>query len=248
MMAAAMLYFRLFAWFSLRHMRRHATRTLAVLLGIALGASVFTSVRLAVHATVASFSRSMDRIAGSSDATLVQSGGRVPDSLVTMLIEDPAVRAVSPVLSTYVRPADQAAPFLLIGFDPILDHSLRTSRPEHRERQNGFAWATLMTKPYTLFIGEKLGRQFKWAPGSRVTLVHSSNTANFEILGILNPTGLALVEGGRIAICDIATFQEFTGLFGLADRIDVAFKPDVTPRAVAALKARLPAVNFRYAR
>jgi hypothetical protein len=30
-----------------------------------------------------------------------------------------------------------------------------------------------------------------------------------------------MVEGGRIALCDIATFQEFTGQFGLADRIDL---------------------------
>jgi putative ABC transport system permease protein len=41
-----------------------------LLLGIALGAAVFTSVRLAVHATVDSFSRSMDLIAGVSDLTL----------------------------------------------------------------------------------------------------------------------------------------------------------------------------------
>jgi putative ABC transport system permease protein len=41
-----------------------------VLLGIALGAAVFTSVRLAVQATMDSYSRSMDLIAGSSDLTL----------------------------------------------------------------------------------------------------------------------------------------------------------------------------------
>jgi putative ABC transport system permease protein len=71
---------RLFGWFTLRHLRSHMGRTLAVLLGIALGAAVFTSVRLAVQATIDSYSRSMDLIAGSSDLTLFRPGGRVPDS------------------------------------------------------------------------------------------------------------------------------------------------------------------------
>jgi hypothetical protein len=43
---------RLFAWFTLRHLRRHLVRTPAVLLGIALGVAVFTSVRLAVQAAI----------------------------------------------------------------------------------------------------------------------------------------------------------------------------------------------------
>jgi putative ABC transport system permease protein len=70
---------------------------LAVLLGIALGAAVFTSVRLAVQATMDSYSRSMDLIAGSSDLTLFRPGGRVPDTLVTALMQHPSVRTASPI-------------------------------------------------------------------------------------------------------------------------------------------------------
>jgi hypothetical protein len=59
--------------------------------GNRLGAAVFTSVRLAVHATLDSFTRSMDLIAGDSDLTLVRPGGRVPDTLVSALMKHPAV-------------------------------------------------------------------------------------------------------------------------------------------------------------
>ena len=86
---------RLFHWFTLRHLRSNWARTGAVLLGIALGAAVFTSVRLAVHATLDSFTRSMDLIAGDSDLTLVRAGGRVPDRLVAALMTHPAVRTAS---------------------------------------------------------------------------------------------------------------------------------------------------------
>jgi putative ABC transport system permease protein len=52
-------FVRIFTWFSVRNLRRHLGRALIVVLGIALGAAVFTSVRISVHASLASFSRSM---------------------------------------------------------------------------------------------------------------------------------------------------------------------------------------------
>ena len=78
-MRPLLLFLRLYYWFSLRYMRLHPVRALIVVLGIALGAAVFTSVRLSVHATIDSFSRSMDRIAGRSDLVLFRPGGRVPE-------------------------------------------------------------------------------------------------------------------------------------------------------------------------
>ena len=54
------------------------------------------------------------------------------------------------------------------------------------------------------------------------------------------PEGLALVEGGRVALTDIATFQEFTGLHGLVDRIDLTFKPKTSPLEIEDLARKLP--------
>ena len=131
-MATVGLYMRLFTWFSLRNLRGHVGRSLTVLLGIALGAAVFTSMRLAVHATVHSFSRSMNLIAGAADVTLVKSDGRVPDTLAGALLQNPAIRDASPLLSVYVRTADREEPFLLIGLDPIADRDLRSWWPASR--------------------------------------------------------------------------------------------------------------------
>ena len=119
-------FLKFFIWFSLRNLRMHPGRALTVLLGIALGAAVFTSVRLSIHAALDSFSRSMDVIAGSADLVLVQPGGRVPEEWVTKLLQLGVVQEASPVLTTYVRFAGRKSePFLLIGFDPILDQSFR---------------------------------------------------------------------------------------------------------------------------
>jgi putative ABC transport system permease protein len=232
---------RLFGWFTLRHLRSHLVRTLAVLLGIALGAAVFTSVRLAVQATMDAYSQSMDLIAGSSDLTLLRPGGRVPDQLVTALMQHPSVHAASPVLSAYVRPADHDSPFLLIGIDPILDRDIRSWTVQSPGDGQVVEWASLMSQPFSLLIGVKLGEQFGWNEGQSIKLTHSRQTSAFKVLARLDPEGLALVEGGRIALCDIATFQEFTGLFGLADRIDLRLKPDTAGDASITLQSLLPA-------
>lgn len=240
-MKAALLYLRLFSWFTLRNLRSHPARAVVVLLGIALGAAVFTSVRMAVHATVDSFSRSMDIIAGAADYTLVSPGGRVPDTLVATLMRHPDVLAASPVLSTYVREAGRPEPFLLIGFDPVLDRDMHIWTTQSPAQGPESLWASLIAEPNTLLIGGNLAESFDWRPGRRITLIHPHQSMDFKVLGILNPTGLALVEGGRIALCDIATFQEFTGLFGLADRIDVRVKPHAAKRAADVLASLLPA-------
>jgi len=60
------------------------------------------------------------------------------------------------------------------------------------------------------------------------------------VAGILFPEGLALVEGGRVALTDIATFQEFTGLYGLLDRIDLTFKPKTSRQDIDDLVRKLP--------
>jgi putative ABC transport system permease protein len=73
---------------------------------------------------------------------------------------------------------------------------------------------------------------------------HLGRETLFHIVGELEPEGLALVEGGRIAIADIATMQEFTGVFGSVDRIDLLLRPSAARRDLEALRASLPAGTF----
>jgi len=102
-------FFRFFGWFSLRNMRKHPGRALTVLCGIALGAAVFTSVRLSIHASLDSFTKSMELIAGRADRVLIRPGGRVPEQLVSRLLKHPLVESASPLLTTYIRPARKGA-------------------------------------------------------------------------------------------------------------------------------------------
>ena len=240
-MRRLIFFARIFTWFSLRHLRGHVGRALIVVLGIALGAAVFTSVRISVHASLASFSRSMEFFAGAAEQVLVRPGGYVSEAVLPILLRHPAVSRVSPLLTTYVRPTqDRRDSFLLIGIDPILDRSFRAWRISGGEAGRRDRWADLIREPHTVILSEPLARELGVAPGGWVDLEHTRGTHAFRVLDTLVPEGLARVEGGRVAITDIATFQEFTGLLGVVDRVDLIFKPGTGPAQLDELVAVLP--------
>lgn len=222
-------------------MKKHLGRALTVLLGIALGAAVFTSVRLSIHAALDSFTRSMDVIAGSADRVVVQPGGRVSEEWVAKLIQLSVVREASPVLTTYVRLADKKSdPFLLIGVDPILDRSFRKWQISERTIEDPESWIELIKRPYSLIIGKSLAEKYACRRGDQLAIEHTRQTAFFNIVGILSTGGLATAEGGMIALTDIATFQEFTKLYGWVDRIDLKLSPKATNRDLEIIQKILP--------
>ena len=183
----------------------------------------------------------MELIAGRADRVLTRPGGSVPEQLVAKLINHPLIEGVSPLLSIYIRPGlANSDPFLLIGFDPLLDRSFRDWQIDGDTQKEADSWLSLIKDPYTLIIGKALGRKYQWRQGDTIYLENAWQTARFRITGTLALQGLALAEGGRVAFTDIATFQEFTGNYGQVDRIDLRFKPGVTDRDLDAIHKILP--------
>ncbi len=234
-------FFHLFNWFSLRHIKNHRLQAALVLLGIALGAAVFTSVRLSVNASLQSFTRSMNQIAGRADKVLVQPGGFLPEKLVSAIITHPSVGSASAMISAYVKHSGQdTEPFLLIGIDPIIDRPLRSWQVAQSRDRDVTMWLDLLKEPFTLVLGRPLARAYGHTAGDKITLEHSRQTVNFRIVGVLAPRGLALAEGGRMAVTDIASFQEFTGLYDKIDRIDLMLKPETSQKDLQNLAGVLP--------
>jgi putative ABC transport system permease protein len=227
--------------FIVRSMRMHPWRAMAVLFGIALGAGVFTSVRLAVNASVDSFSRNMDLISGNADWVIVKPGGRVPEELVSRLRTHPAIENASPLITSYVQIAGKpGVAFMLIGMDPILDFPLRHWEASSSSKQMGRIWLDLIRKPNAILLSQPLAVKFGLHPGDKIKLDHVQQVKTFEVAGILEPKGLALIEGGLVSIMDISTMQEFAGLHGWVDRIDLAVKSDVKKPDLDRLRATLP--------
>lgn len=235
---------QLWVWFNLRHMAMHRWRALTVLLGVALGAAVFTCVRLAVDASLQSFSRSVESLTGNAEWVLIRPGSRVPEGIIAHILTHPSVSAASPLLMTYVQPeVPGSEPFLLVGLDPILDSSLRHWKSAGGSGSDSSAPSRLelLTEPFTLLLGEPLARSLGLRKGASVTLKHVTNSKPFKVSGILHGEGLALTEGGRVALADIATFQEFTALYGTVDRVDLVLKKGISESELLDFRNGLPA-------
>jgi putative ABC transport system permease protein len=241
MMGRIPFFIRLFVWFSLRDMRRHPGRALIVIIGIAMGAAVFASVRLSIDATMDSFTKSINLIAGQADLVITRPGGVVPESIIAQLLRNPAILNASPVSTTYVLPkTERSEAFLLIGIDPILDRPFRSWQVDQANDMQNQAWLSLLSRPYTLILGEPLARTLGVGQGESFDLMHAWQEHRFEIAGILKSEGLALVEGGRVAVTDIATFQEFTGSHGHIERVDLLLARPLTAGTRQALQQALP--------
>lgn len=232
-------FLRLWLWFNFRHAAHHPWRVAAVVLGIGLGAAIFTSVRLAVEASVASFASSIDTLYGKSDRVVTVPGGRVPETVVPMLLRSPAVRTASPVISTYVSMGKRKEPVLLLGFDPLLDRPLRAWSVENRP-STALPRLDLIADPDTLLITESLARRLGLESAETVVLETVQKARSFRIVGTLRGEGLALVENGLVAFCDIATIQELLGMQGVVDRIDILLQPGAGPESVRMIRESLP--------
>jgi len=234
-------FLKFYLWFSLRNLRKHPGRTVTVIFGIALGAAVFTSVRLSMHASLNSFENSMNLLAGRAEHVLIRPGGRVPEAIISNLLTHPAVETASPLLTAYVRSDREGTdPFILIGLDPILDRRFRNWQISQSNTSDPLPWIDLIKEPYTLLLGNPVARQTGSSPGDQILLEHMHQKKEFRVLGLLDADGIALIEGGRVAVTDIATFQEFTGLYGRVDRIDLQLKPNATRADIENLWQTLP--------
>lgn len=233
---------RLLRYFSLRHLLQDPWRTATVIAGVAVGASVFLSVRLAVDASVDSFSRSMDHLIGKADYTVRSEGGGVPDTVFAKLCAHPAIQHAAPVLSAYVRFRDQSQePFLLVGIDPLSERAFRETRWLVKDRLE--AWGMLvglLTRPFTLITTQRLAGSAGLEVGDEALVLHAHNIAGFTLIGLLQDQGAALAEGGRIAVCDIATAQAFLNRPGTLERIDLILRPGAGPAEHASIEQALP--------
>jgi len=214
---------------------------LAVLFGIALGSAVFTSVRLAMDASLDSFTRSMDLISGKADWTVVKTGGRVQERLVPELLGLPFVEAVSPLITAYVTDTNRGDdPFLLIGLDPILDRDFHSWQIDGPTDEAAGVWLDLISRPGSFLPSQKLADRMGWVQGESILLEHVRQKSRFDVIGVLRHKGLSLVEGGHTAITDISTIQEFMGIQGQLDRIDLRLKQGAGEKEIADIRALLP--------
>jgi putative ABC transport system permease protein len=184
----------------------------------------------------------MDRLAGKAEYAVRSDGTGVPDSLFAEISAHPAVSRTAPVLSAYVRFKDRTHdPFLLLGIDPLSEMGLRETQwlKEGRDKE----WDVLLkllSDPFTLIASKRLALPYNLQVNDEIEVFHGHNIDTFRIIGLLEDRGTALAEGGKIAVCDLATAQEFLRRPGIISRIDLILKPRAGPAELASVQQILP--------
>jgi putative ABC transport system permease protein len=241
---------KLFWWFNGRRFRDNLVRNLAVLIGVGLGAAMFTSVRLAVNASTDAFAESVSAATGRAEASVVATGGRVDERLLASILRVDGVAAAAPVLAVYVSPASGPDPvgqdqletyFKLVGIDPFLDAAFRERNVLRDVVENGDVYVGLLSEPWTMVATTRLAEELALAPGDVLRVDQRMGSRFLRLLGVLDPTGPARMEGGLTAIADLATVQELIGARGEIDRIDLRFEPGAMDAAWEAIEVMLPA-------
>src|SRR5208283_1913857 len=136
--------------------------------------------------------------------------------LVSVLLNSPDLIAASPFMSSYVRlEGDGDEPLLLVGIDPILNRPLHTWKSGPSDSQGTLSlWNGLIGSPFTMIVAKRFLKESGARTGEPVRLQGASGVSSFSVLGELAEDGLAALEGGNVAVVDIATFQEFTRTYG----------------------------------
>lgn len=211
--------------------------------GIAVGVSVFLSIRLAVHASVESFSRSMDHLIGKTEYAVRSEGRGVPEPLVAALSAHDAVQHATPVLTAYVKFKDPAEePILLLGVDPLSGRRFREI--EWIADENGKPWDLLvefLSEPFTLMVSQSLARAYDLRAGDEILVLHGHRIAAFRVIALLKEAGAALADGGHVVVCDVATAQEFLDRPGVVGRIDLILASRAGKTGLDEIRAILPA-------
>ena len=209
----------------LRYLRRRRSLSLLQLLGIACGVAAAVGMVLSARSALWSFERAVQFISGKATHSIERPAGPMEESFLSSLMHDPAVQALSPVIDRRLRLSNGQV-VRVLALDPFLDRDLRPALSKWRsitssekDRKN---FLNFLFHRGTVFIDEKLAAEL----GVFIDDTIETARGKIRVAGIFpNPSAEPLV------LMDIGHGQEFFGLPGRIDRVDLIVTDDTSFRS-----------------
>ena len=226
--------FRVFLAHGGRDFFRHKTLSLLNLTALAVGVAAIVAIQTVNETALRSFRASLDLVAGRPDFTIEGQGFRLPENLVPILRQDPAIRELTPTLTLVASLPSHPGEFIhLIGVDPFSNTELVTYRLEDTLLTPADATA-FVSEPNTIAITRPLADRLHLKIGDSLRAVSGGHQANLQIRFLLEPSPDLIGADDHLAIADIATVQSSFGLLGQIDRIDALLLPDADGKIASA--------------
>ena len=246
---------RLFRWITFRHLRQDWGRSLLTLLGVAVGVAVFVSVRLANTSAMASFSDTVDAIAGPANLQITADSEGFDETIFPAVRSTPGVLAATPIVQLYTRARPGSSPgssvasdddtgpyreiLLFMGVDLLLEAPFaRYTRPA--ERQNTGAVLTFLADPSGIAITETLAKRHRLAIGDTLTVLSTGRPVALTVRYLLESEELQHALGGNVVLMDIGSLQDVFKRYGKLDRIDLLVDPAQQEAVAERIKRHLP--------
>lgn len=210
----------------LRYLLKRRSLSVLQLMGIACGVAAVVGMTLSADSALSSFTQAVEFLRGRSTHVIERPAGPMEEKVLKDLMGDPAIEAFSPVLDRQVR-LKSGDTVRLLGIDPFLDGVVRPelghapssgNNPWRRQSQ----FVDFLRKERSILMESGLAAQL----GVRTGSIIPTSRGDLRVLGLFpNPSGEPLL------LMDIGHAQEFLGLSGQVDRVDLILGDEAGFRA-----------------
>jgi putative ABC transport system permease protein len=223
---------------SLRHLVVAKARSLLTLLGISIGVSAVVGITALNRSVLDAFNNMVESISRGSD--LQVSGGEAgfPDTVLETVRTTPGVKSASPLLENMVMDPDTGDRILVLGIDFLADDPFRGLAEKSGQKDVVEDHVAFLGEPRAILMAGPYAAARKLHKDQLIKLVTPSGPLEFEVFGLLAPTGAAKAFGGSVGIMGMDAAQLSFGKEGRYDRIDIEVTdPSRTDQVRDALKA-----------
>jgi putative ABC transport system permease protein len=221
-----MILLRLLSW---QYVKKHPLRWALTTAGIVLGVAVFVGMHEANQSVLASFSKTVDRIAGTAQLQISAGEAGFEESVLERVQSIPEVATAAPVIEAVANTGIEGQGNLLIlGVDMTSDHNLRDYDFQSGEESVIDDPLVFLAQPDSIILSDTFARQNGFTSGSRLPLKTMAGEKQFAVRGIMKSGGLASAFGGNLAVMDIYAAQQVFGRGRHFDRIDIGVKDGVS--------------------
>ncbi|HEX5856146.1 MAG TPA: ABC transporter permease, partial [Thermoanaerobaculia bacterium] len=217
----------------LRPAARDRLRFFLTVSGIAVGVATIAAIRLANASVLASFSSTIDFVAGKASITVLADGPGIPEAALSRLawLRRAGATLAPAITETAAAGAADGEVVEVLGIDPLADGAAREySREENHPSKHASEASDILSifEKDSVLVTSVFAERNHLHPGDSLLLVTNSVERTFRVAAVLRPSGAARAASGSIVFMDLAAAQEAFGKVGRLDRIDVVLPPGLS--------------------
>ena len=230
----------------LRFLRGSSGRLGLTIAAVSCGVALVFAIDLVNRAVFQAFVEIVDNMAGRAALHVTAGeGGLFAEDVATAIGGVSGVEIAVPVVTGAAFTIDGTGEQLAVhGIDIANDAAVRTYEPAPIDESDMEDPLIVLSQPDSVLLTRAFCARRGLSMGDRIDLETPSGRRRFTIRGLLEPKGIATVQGGNLVVMDIAAAERvFTGN-GLVNRVDIVVRresplDEVTARIEAILPSGL---------